>query len=150
MEQKTPRINYIACFLLALCCVGLSGELDVMKIENNISELRKSLDALPDTGIRQNVYLKIRRDPFVSLIPAPGVRSGTGTAVTGGGEEKKTIIPGMHVSGIVFDSKLPLAIIGTEVKKEGESIGEFEVYRIEKDKVLIKHGEEIFPFEIER
>jgi len=146
MENLKLKVN-AAGLLLVFCGVALSAELNVTKIEGGIEKLKKSMDVLQDVPARPDI--RIKRDPFVSLLPSMAVQSESVSAEEETNQEaeeikREPVSPAFRVSGIVFDSKMPLAIIGTEVKKEGDFVGEFEVHRIEKDKVLVKHGEDIF------
>ncbi len=156
---KKLKVNLILFFIVL--CVFLYGEtekagsveisgktasrvLDITKVENSLNQLKRTLDVMPAGDSRQNVRLK--RDPFVPLFSPESAKKETadGTA----GEIKKA--PEFNVYGIIFDSKSSIAIIGDEVKKEGEYIGEYQVYKIMKDNVLIKRGDSIFPIDIKK
>ncbi len=117
------------------------GIIGVTAVEDNIKQLNKALESLPEGQARQNP--RIRRDPFVPLMPVV-------TRSVDTGQEEKVAIPEFDVSGIIFDSKAPTAIIGNEVKGEGEFIGEYQVYKIMEDKVLIKYKDEVFPVDIKK
>ncbi|MBN1445315.1 MAG: hypothetical protein JW957_04320 [Candidatus Omnitrophica bacterium] len=155
---KKLKVNLILC--LAVTCVLLCGEpekgdsaraseasaakvLDITKVEENLHQLKKKLDVLPAAEIRRNAGPK--KDPFVSLIPPPSTVQETEGEPA---HEEKT--PELIVSGIIFDGKSPVAIIGDEVKGEGELVGEYEVYKVMEDKVIIKRGDTMLPLEIKK
>ncbi|MCM8778339.1 MAG: hypothetical protein NC898_03740 [Candidatus Omnitrophica bacterium] len=61
-------------------------------------------------------------------------------------EEKRE---GLHLSAIVWDEIKPLAIINNQVVSVGENLENYEIISIEKDKVIVKKGEETIALTIE-
>jgi hypothetical protein len=117
--------------------------IDIEEVEDNIHKLRKSISTLEEVG--EVPVIHMRKDPFVSLIKDRGDYSKTDAIV-----EEKIVKPDFSITGIISNGSSSLAIIGDEVKQEGEFVGEFEVYRIDKSRVLVKNGEDIFPIEIKK
>lgn len=75
-----------------------------------------------------------RRDPFWSLVTP------TGAIVT---YDTTFSVSEMMLEGIVSDGQGGVAIINGKVLEQGKAIGGYEVFRIEKDKViLLKDGQE--------
>jgi hypothetical protein len=148
------RVNYIifitvffSCFILN--CIANAGDetssvvtvaedISIESVEDKLNRLKKSMNSLQyDTKCSD---VSIKRDPFVSLIPDK--KDGSNLKTTP--KEEKIVRPDFSISGIIFNGRSSLAIIGDEVKQEGESIGEFEVYRIEKDRVFVRDGKNMF------
>jgi hypothetical protein len=117
--------------------------IDIERVEDNLHKLHKSISTLED-GERAPA-LHMGKDPFVSLIQQREIISESAAPA-----EEKTVTPEFSITGIISNGSSSLAIIGNEVKQEGEHIGEFEVYKIEKDRVLVKRGEDIFPIEMKK
>jgi hypothetical protein len=156
---KKLKVNLILCLILSCVLLyggpekeGSSGPvgpsdsrvLDITKVEENLNQLKKKLDIMPVAESIRNAGTK--KDPFVSLIPPQKIAAQE--SESGAVHEEKT--PEFIVSGIIFNGESTIAIIDDEVKKEGEYIGEYEVYRIMEDKVLIKRGDSMFPVEIKK
>ena len=144
MKVRKLKFNYLVCMFLGFSGILLSADLNISEVEKNISNLKELLNSIPPVGERQN--LKIKRDPFAPMstekkVSAVEIKENTE-------ENKKKEVPVVNVSGIVFNRKMRLAVIGNEVKKEGEYIGEYEVYRIEKDRVLLNYKGDILTFAV--
>ncbi|HNS32873.1 MAG TPA: hypothetical protein PKN36_07870 [bacterium] len=131
---------------------ALQKKVDVTGIEENIQEMKKKLDAFPENLYKQKNNLK--RDPFVSpfINTEKDIRQNGNILKEQDAEiTKEEVIspPDFIISGILYGEK-PQAIIGTEVKEEGDFLGEYQVYKIAEDRVLIKYRDKIFAFEITR
>ncbi|MCM8776701.1 MAG: hypothetical protein NC905_00305 [Candidatus Omnitrophica bacterium] len=149
------NMAFIVCFLLLIWTSFLLGSgpvnksakqkvssIDVDKIESDIQKLRKKIEEIESNTESSGVRLK--RDPFATLIitekRSPIIRE----------DEKENALPDITLFGIVSDRNTSLAIIGDEVKREGEFIGEFEIYKIMEENVLIKYRDKIFPVYIKQ
>ena len=56
---------------------------------------------------------------------------------------------GLSLKGIIYSEKGAIAIINDEVLKEGDSIGEYTVIKIEEKSVVLKKGNEGFTLKLE-
>ncbi len=56
---------------------------------------------------------------------------------------------GLSLKGIIYSQKEAVAIINDEVVKEGDSIGEYTVLKIEEKKVILRKGNEGFTLKLE-
>jgi hypothetical protein len=79
------------------------------------------------------------RDPFMPLITK------TGQILV-----RKAIGPkGFIVKGIIYSKEGSVAIIGDEVFKENDIIGEYKIVQIGKKKVILKKDKEILILKLE-
>jgi hypothetical protein len=62
--------------------------------------------------------------------------------------DKEDGLTGLSVEGLIYDQQgLSYALVDGRVVKVGDSLGEYQVMRIEKDKIIfVKNGE---PIEVE-
>jgi len=117
-------INYrkIGVVLLALCALYFLG--------------------LQLTGICENnnyPFTSEQRDPFSPLITK------TGQLLV-----RKTIGPaGLVLKGIIYSKNGSVAIIGDEVFKENDIIGDYRVMKISSVKVILKKDKEIIVLKLE-
>ncbi len=132
MERKKLRFDYTAILILMFSGFLISGELDVEKIEGNITALKKSLNDISGLEARKTGYSRVRRDPFVPLITPRIVSVSDSEPV----EEAKA--QEFIVSGILHGSKKSFAIINGEVKAEGDFIENCRIRRIIDDNVLLQ------------
>ncbi len=81
--------------------------------------------------------LKDRRNPFIPLVDRDGTLINLETSHKKKGDDTVTI------EGIIFDSNgVSYAIIGGNVVRVGDFVGDHQVLKIEKDRIiLIKNGE---------
>ncbi|GEM_PF-1672742 len=162
-KQLTGIMVFLTCFLLWVwsCAILWSGpvdkpvksktepRIDVDRIENDAKRLRKTVEELENVVSGSGVRLK--RDPFATLvIPEKISPIIAGEKTEKKEDKKKQISSDIILHGIVSDGDTSLAIIGNEVKREGEFIGEYEIYKITGENVLIKYGDEIFPVYIKQ
>lgn len=56
---------------------------------------------------------------------------------------------GLSLKGIIYSEEEAVAIINDEVLKEGDSIGEYTVIKIEEKNVVLKKGNEGFTLKLE-
>ncbi len=79
------------------------------------------------------------RDPFAPLVTKSGQIL-----------VKKTIGPkGFIVKGIIYSKTGSVAIIGDEVFKENDTIGDYKIVKIGKKKVILKKNKEILILKLE-
>jgi hypothetical protein len=80
-----------------------------------------------------------KRDPFIPLVTADGRLLKL---------DKEDGLTGLSVEGLIYDQQgLSYALVDGRVVKVGDSLGEYQVMRIEKDKIIfVKNGE---PIEVE-
>lgn len=127
---------------------AVPGSVDVTKIETDLKTMRKTLDSFPVPASRKNINLQ--RDPFEPFVYKERVdERGKPADAPAAADEKKQPVsrPAFNISGIIYGVS-PLVIIGNDVKAEGEFINDYHIYKIYADRVLIKYGDAIFPFEI--
>lgn len=76
---------------------------------------------------------KSKRDPFIPLVTSEG-----GLLL-----EKEENIAGILLEGIIYDKNgLSYAIVNGEVVKAGDKIGDYQILKVEKNKVIfIKEGQ---------
>ncbi|MCM8820845.1 MAG: hypothetical protein NC932_02715 [Candidatus Omnitrophica bacterium] len=146
-------MDFIVCLLLLIwapvfLCSGPVDKsveisnIDVNRIESDIKKLKKKVEETENNTGSSGVRLK--KDPFATLI-IPEQRSPIVKE-----DEKEKVLPDIVLFGIVSDGNKSLAIIGDEVKREGEFIGECEIYKIREENVLIKYRDKIFPVYIKQ
>jgi len=83
-----------------------------------------------------------RRDP---LIPLLDEKSPTGLRTTFSPSQKKVSLPlELKVKGILWNGQEYFAIINEGVMREGESLGEVKIKKIEQDKVTVEYDEREF------
>jgi len=60
--------------------------------------------------------------------------------------EKEIIIkqPELNLSGIVYDNKKPIAILNNKVVEEKDYIGEYQIYKIFPEKIIIRYRNRYF------
>ncbi len=82
---------------------------------------------------------KNKRDPFIPLVTADGRLLKL---------EQEERVSGLLLEGIIYDKNgLSYAIVNGEVIKVGDKVGDYQVFKIEKNKVIfLKEGQ---PLEIE-
>jgi len=121
--------------------------LDVKKIENNLQKMKKSLADFPDGPRYQKTNLT--RDPFISPVDEKKIHLKSILKTPTDQPVEETIIPtpNVHISGVICGN-ISMAIIDDEVKTEGEFLGEWQVYKIEQDCVLIKYKDKVFTYKI--
>jgi len=145
-------------FILALVAAGIfifKGEsstfrknpaagnpVDVAMIESNIHKMKKKLESLRQKEPEH--ILNVNRDPFTPPFREPAVKKTDNGSILKPVEIKA---PQLLLTGIIWAEK-PLAIIGQEVRAEGEYVGQYQVYRIEKERIIIKYEGSLFPYEI--
>lgn len=79
-----------------------------------------------------------KRDPFISLLDPS---SSTGFRIDFTPPTQKVKLPlEITVRGILQKDEQRYAIINDDVVREGDNIGEVEIKRIEKDKVILRYG----------
>jgi len=80
---------------------------------------------------------KGRRNPFMPLVTQDGRLVKV--------EEAQGEGAGLSLEGIIFDNRgLSYAIVNASVVKIGDKIGDYQVYRIDQDKVVfLKEGEPV-------
>lgn len=159
-KQLTGIMVSLICFLLWIwsSVVLWSGpvekpaksqtvsRIDVDRIEQDVEKLRKSVAELENNTSSSGVRLK--RDPFATMVVPPQITPII--AEEKKEDRKKQILDDIILYGIVSDGTTSLAIIGDEVKREGEAIGDCEVYKIKEENILIKYGDDIFPVYIKQ
>lgn len=115
------------------------GGADVEKITTGIGDLNIAAEQVSDTlaALRKREEATAftyrsrgRRDPMVPLISekkAAGEKAG---------------IPGVSLTGIVWDKYCPLAIVNDEVVKSGDVVKEVKILRIEPDRLVVFYNSE--------
>lgn len=143
------RVKYLA--IVIILCVSLSGEnkpsdlpVDINRIEKNIDKLKKSVQSI--NGTKNTPVFSLKKDPF---IPPPISRKKMVKEKEETKEEQQERNE-LVLYGIVSDGKTSIALINDEVKKEGEFIGDIEIYKIKEDTVLLKQGDRIYPLYIKQ
>jgi type II secretory pathway component PulC len=108
------------CFILAFCIL-VFGRVVIADAQNEYK-----YDA------------QLKRNPFIPLVTPDGRLIQL--------ESEKTS-SGLSLEGIIYDANgVSYALINGEVTKIGDAVGDYQVLKVEKDKVvLIKDGQ---PFEI--
>ena len=84
-------------------------------------------------------YDKNHKDPFSPLIDNYGIIL----------IPKETDITGMSLNGIIYSENDPVVIISGEVLRVEDRIGDFVVSEIDRKRVILKKGSEIFTLELE-
>lgn len=109
------------------------GGIDLRNIEENFSKVKKSLKEIRETFSHKVEKIEIRKDPLKPWI----VKKKEENIVK---EEKKVEPekPDFFISGILYDRNKSFVIIGNEVKEEGENIGNFTIYKILPEKIIVK------------
>jgi len=83
-------------------------------------------------------YDKNQKDPLSPLIDNYGIIL----------IPKETDIAGMVINGIIYSDDDPVTIINGEVLRLNDSIGDFIISEIDKEKVVLKKGNEVFTLEL--
>lgn len=118
---------------------------DLRKIEENFSEIKKKMGEFENNKIEKIVISKNPLKPWIiKKEPEKIVK-----------EEKKKEPekPDFKILGIVYDNKKSYVVINDEVKEEGETIGNFVLQKIYPDKIIVKDKDEnffILNFELEK
>lgn len=79
------------------------------------------------------------RDPFNPLISKGGLIL----------IPQEIEVSGLNLGGIIYSEQSSIAIINNEVLKEGDSLGEYTVFKIEEKKVILRTGREEFVLKLE-
>jgi len=58
--------------------------------------------------------------------------------------EQKVIQVELNLSGIVYDNKKPIVILNNKVVEEKEYVGEYQVYKIFPERVIVKYKNRYF------
>lgn len=73
-----------------------------------------------------------RRDPFEPLVSPTGeLRTPRSGGATGA----------LHVEGILWDPKEPLAIVNGDIRRQGDEIEGYRIVEIRRDAIVVEGGE---------
>jgi len=79
------------------------------------------------------------RDPFNPLISKGGLIL----------IPQEIEVSGLNLGGIIYSEDGSIAIINNEVMREGDSLGDYTVFKIEDKKVILRTGREEFILKLE-
>ncbi|MCM8807224.1 MAG: hypothetical protein NC926_04620 [Candidatus Omnitrophica bacterium] len=103
--------------------------INLREIEENFSEIKKKIVEIENINKANIGKITIQKNPLKPWI----LRKESLTK-----EEKEPEKPNFKISGIVQGSKKSYVIIDNEVKEEGETIGNFIIFKIYPEKVILK------------
>lgn len=116
--------------------------IDLRKIEENFSEIKKKISGFENNKIEKIVISKnplkpwiIKKEPEKIIKEEEKVKKE---------EEKEPEKPNFKILGIVYDNKKSYVVINDEVKGEGEMIGNFVIQKIYPDKIIVKDKDKNF------
>lgn len=117
--------------------------LDIRKIEENITKVKKKLEDINSTCTPINLNLK--RDPFLPLLKKIGKKKNKGEKKNTKEEKKEIFIqPEFHLNGVIYDTKKPIAILNNKVVEEKEYVGEYQIYKIFPEKIIVRYRNKYF------
>ncbi|MCM8767457.1 MAG: hypothetical protein NC921_01565 [Candidatus Omnitrophica bacterium] len=117
------------------------GGIDLRKIENNFSEIRKKIDELK---VNKPEKINILKNPLKSWIVKKEVEKIIKKEEQIKEEQIKIEKPDFKISGIVYDKEKPYVILNNEIKEEGNEIGNFIIQKIYPEKIILKDKNENF------
>ncbi len=90
-----------------------------------------------DVKVEEFVYLKNdRRDPLISLIDKKGLIK---EDIPNQKEDMMDLIKFVKVDGILWDNKMPLAMVNNEIKKIGDIVNELTIKEITTESVVFEY-----------
>ena len=148
--SEQMRTKIIAGFLfVALIWAGFSFKSESKKAPD--AALKTIQTLIPETQINKasNNYIDIKKYDTLSWGRSPFYLSSLSSIkspqVTGNNETLSWIL-----SGIVFNSKSPTAIINKRPVKIGDTIDKALVTQIDKEKVIIKYNQEVITLTVSK
>ncbi|MCD6221003.1 hypothetical protein J7K25_02450, partial [bacterium] len=85
------------------------------------------------------------RDPFISLLEKVKKKKEKIKKKKVIKKKKEVFIePEFNLSGIVYDDKKPIVILNSKVVEEKKYLGEYQIYKIFPEKVIIKYKNRYF------
>lgn len=148
--SEQMRTKIIAGFLFAaLIWAGFSYKSESKKTPDAALQTIQALDSGVQTYKIKNNYINIKKYDTLSWGRSPFYLSSLSSLkrpqVTGKNETLSWIL-----SGIVFNSKSPTAIINKRPVKIGDTIDKALVTQIDKKKVIIKYNQEIITLTVSK
>jgi len=118
-------------------------DFNIREVTENISKVKKTLDALNLNP--SSLKINIERDPFIPLLEkVKKEKEKTKKKVITKKKKEVFIEPEFNLSGIIYDDKKPIVILNNKVVEEKTYIGEYQIYKIFPEKVIIKYKNRYF------
>jgi hypothetical protein len=116
------------------------------QLENNLIKLKENIEEVERIEESNHRKLKFGKDPFADYekTAVTTAKSKINDQDDNVSESKNIQLPGFRVTGIIYDEVKPLAIIDDKVFAEKDTIGEYTVYHIFPEKVLVKKENTVF------
>ncbi len=149
--NEQMRTKVIAGFLIAaLIWAGFSFKSENKKTSDTALETIQALNPeTPTNNVRKNNYIDIKKYDTLSWGRSPFYLSSLSTLkksqTTANNDALSWIL-----SGIIFNSKSPTAIINKRPVKIGDTVDKALVKNIDKEKVIIKYNQEIITLTVSK